>query len=81
MYRRERPQRSFYDYITPTDFRIEMRHPALYPTNVRPETLEQERELHRQAAVGELRRRRFCASRRAVRTPYPENDAGERALV
>src|ERR1700761_4394206 len=29
----------FYDYATPTDFRIEPRHPELFPTNVRPETL------------------------------------------
>ena len=47
---------SFFDYKTPTDFRIEMRHPELHPTNVRPETLEQEREYKRKAAVGELRK-------------------------
>jgi len=64
----------FFDYTTPVDFRIEMRHPELYPTNVRPETLEQEREYKRQAEVGELRREPFLRFTSAVRTPYPEND-------
>src|SRR5271170_6307997 len=31
----------FYSYTTPTDFRLERRHPQLFPTNVRPETLEE----------------------------------------
>jgi len=65
---------SFFDYTTPTDFRIEMRHPELHPTNVRPETLEQEREYQRQAEVGELRKEPFLRFTSAVRTPYPEND-------
>jgi hypothetical protein len=64
----------FFDYATPTDFRVEMRHPELFPTNVRPETLEQEREYQRQAAVGELRREPFLRFTSPVRTPYPEND-------
>src|SRR5215470_13121232 len=37
----------FFGYETPTDFRLEMRHPQLFPTNVRPETLEQAREYRR----------------------------------
>ncbi len=65
---------SFFDYKTPTDFRIEMRHPELHPTNVRPETLEQEREYKRQAKVGELRKEPFLRFTSAVKTPYPEND-------
>jgi len=65
---------SFFDYKTPTDFRIEMRHPELHPTNVRPETLEQEREYKRKAAVGELRKEPFLRFTSAVKTPYPEND-------
>jgi dienelactone hydrolase len=65
---------SFFDYATPTDFRIEQRYPELFPTNVRPETLEQEREYQRQAEVGELRREPFLRFTSAVRTPYPEND-------
>ena len=64
----------FFDYVTPGDFRIEMRHPELFPTNVRPETLEQEREWKRRAEVGELRRAPFLRFTSAVRTPYPEND-------
>jgi hypothetical protein len=66
----------FFDYVTPTDFRIEMRFPELYPTNVRPETLEQEREWKRRAEVGELRREPFLRFTSAVRTPYAENDIG-----
>jgi hypothetical protein len=65
---------SFYGYETPVDFRIEDRFPALYPTNVRPETLEQEREWTRRAEVGELRKVPFLRFTSAVRTPYPEND-------
>ena len=67
------PER-FYDYRTPTDFRLENRHPELHPTNVRPETLAQEREWRRQAEVGELRRAPYLRFTSAVRTPYPEND-------
>jgi hypothetical protein len=64
----------FLDYVTPTDFRLEMHHPQLYPTNVRPETLSQAREWQRRAEVGELRREPFLRFTSAVRTPYPEND-------
>jgi hypothetical protein len=66
---------AFLDYKTPTDFRIEQRFPELYPTNVRPETLEQEREWKRMAEVGELRKVPYLRFTSAVRTPYPENDA------
>lgn len=65
---------TFFDYATPADFRVEMHFPELYPTNVRPETLAQEREYKRQAEVGELRREPFLRFTSAVRTPYPEND-------
>ncbi len=64
----------FFDYTTPSDFRIEPHYPELFPTNVRPETLEQEREWKRQAAAGELRRVPFLRFTSAIRTPYPEND-------
>jgi hypothetical protein len=64
----------FFDYATPTDFRIEQHFPELYPTNVRPETLEQEREWKRRAKVGELRPSPFLRFTSAVSTPYPEND-------
>lgn len=64
----------FFDYATPTDFRLEQRHPALFPTNVRPETLENDREWTRRAEAGELRRAPFLRFTSPVRTPYPEND-------
>jgi hypothetical protein len=65
---------AFFDYQTPTDFRMEQHFPALYPTNVRPETLEQEREWKRQAEVGELRKEPFLRFTSPVGTGYPEND-------
>ena len=65
---------AFFDYETPTDFGIEQRFPELYPTNVRPETLEQEREWKRMAEAGELRKVPFLRFTSGVRTPYPEND-------
>ena len=67
------PQK-FYGYTTPTDFRVEQHFPALYPTNVRPETLEQEREWKRRAEVGELRKEPFLRFTSPVGTGYPEND-------
>jgi hypothetical protein len=65
----------FFDYKTPTDFRIEQHFPELYPTNVRPETLEQEREWKRRAEAGELRKVPFLRFTSGIETPYPENDA------
>lgn len=65
---------AFFGYATPADFRLEMRHPELFPTNIRPETLEQEREWKRRAETGELRKEPFLRFTSAVRTPYPEND-------
>jgi dienelactone hydrolase len=64
----------FFGYVTPTDFRLEARHPQLFPTNVRPETLAQDAELKLQAAVGELEEAEFLRFTSPVRTPYPEND-------
>ena len=64
----------FFGYRTPTDFRLETRHPQLFPTNVRPETLAQDAELKRQAAAGELEAAEFLRFTSAVRTRYPEND-------
>ncbi len=67
------PERLF-RYRTPSDFTLEARHPALYPTNVRPETLAEEREWHRRAETGELRRAQFLRFTSPVRTPYEENN-------
>jgi hypothetical protein len=64
----------FYSYQTPTDFRLERRHPQLFPTNVRPETLAQDAELKLQAAVGELEEAAFLRFTSPIRTRYPEND-------
>src|ERR1700712_5217062 len=41
----------FFGYETPTDFRLELHYPQLFPTNVRPETLAQDAEIQLQAAV------------------------------
>ena len=65
---------AFFDYQTPKDFRIEQHFPELYPTNVRPETLEQEREWKRRAEVGELRKVPFLRFTSAVGSGYVEND-------
>jgi hypothetical protein len=64
----------FFGYATPTDFRLERRHPQLFPTNVRPETLEEDAELRRQAETGELEAADFLRFTSPVRTIYPEND-------
>lgn len=64
----------FFGYETPSDFRLEHRHPLLFPTNVRPETLEQAAEFKRQAEVGEASTVEFLRFTSPVRTRYPEND-------
>ncbi len=64
----------FFGYTTPTDFRLETRHPQLFPTNIRPETLAHDAELKRKAASGELGKAQFLRFTSGVRTPHPEND-------
>ena len=64
----------FFGYQTPTDFRLEARHPQLFPTNVRPETLQEDAEIKRQAETGELDVAEFLRFTSPVRTRYPEND-------
>ncbi len=64
----------FFGYTTPTDFRLERRHPQLFPTNVRPETLEQDAELRRQAETGELEEAEFLRFTSPIPSLYPEND-------
>ena len=64
----------FFGYRTPSDFRLEARHPQLFPTNVRPETLQEDAEIRRQAETGELEEAQFLRFTSAVRTRYPEND-------
>ncbi len=64
----------FFGYARPGDFRLERRHPSLFPTNVRPETLAQDAELKARAERGEIAEAEFLRFTSPVRTPYPEND-------
>jgi hypothetical protein len=65
----------FYGYAVPRDFRLEHRHPELFPTNVRPETLAQDRQLKDDAASGKLDKAEFLRFTSPVHSKYPENDA------
>jgi hypothetical protein len=64
----------FFGYRRPTDFRLELRHPQLYPTNVRPETLAKDAEMRQMAAEGKLKPAQYLRFTSPERTPYPEND-------
>src|ERR1700728_992198 len=64
----------FFGYERPTDFRLEERHPMLFPTNVRPETMAQDAELRELAASGKMEKAQFLRFTSPERTPYPEND-------
>src|ERR1700761_5885437 len=64
----------YYGYQRPTDFRLESRHPMLFPTNVRPETLERDARLRKEAEEGKMDRAQFLRFTSPERTPYPEND-------
>jgi hypothetical protein len=64
----------FFGYETPADFRLEKRHPQLFPTNVRPETLEEAAEWRRLEETGEGSKAEFLRFSSPVRTRYPEND-------
>jgi hypothetical protein len=65
---------NFFGYDAPTDYRLEERHPQLFPTNVRPETLAQDAKLKEMAANGRLKTAQFLRFTSPTRTPYPEND-------
>ena len=65
---------TFFGYERPTDFRLEERHPELFPTNVRPETLAKDAELKQQAAEGKIPTAQFLRFTSPERTPYPQND-------
>ena len=64
----------FFGYEKPTDYRLEERHPMLFPTNVRPETLAQDAEIRRLAQDGKSDKAQFLRFTSPERTPYPEND-------
>jgi hypothetical protein len=65
---------SFYGYTCPTDFRLEERHPLLFPTNVRPETLRRDARLRAAADAGRAKKAQFLRFTSPIRTQYPEND-------
>jgi Alpha/beta hydrolase domain containing 18 len=65
---------AFYGYERPADFRLEDRHPQLFPTNVRPETLRRDAQLRAAAAQGRAKKAQFLRFTSPVRTRYPEND-------
>jgi len=64
----------FYAYERPSDFRLEERHPMLFPTNVRPETLARDAQLHKLAEDGKMAKSQFLRFTSPERTPYAEND-------
>lgn len=64
----------FFGYKRPTDFRLEERHPLLFPTNVRPETLALETKIEQLAAEGKSQKAQFLRFTSPERTPHPEND-------
>ncbi len=64
----------FYGYTTPSDFRLEARHPELFPTNVRPKTLARQAEIRQNIAEGRSETAEFLRFTSPVRSKYPEND-------
>ena len=64
----------FFGYTKPPDFRLEERHPQLFPTNVRPETLAKDAAMKQQAAQGKLAPAQYLRFTSPERTPCPEND-------
>ena len=64
----------FFSYQTPKDFRLEERHPQLFPTNIRPETLKRDELLHQRAQQGKLKPAQYLRFTSPIRTKYPEND-------
>ena len=71
----------FFGYQRPTDFRLEERHPELFPTNVRPETLAQDAALKQQAAEGKIAESAVSALHLAGADAVPGKRSGECALV
>lgn len=64
----------FFGYKKPADFRLEDRHPELFPTNVRPETLAKDAEIKRLAAEGKTEKAKFLRFTSPELTPYAENN-------
>ena len=64
----------FFGYKKPTDYRLEERHPQLFPTNVRPETLAKDAAMKQQAAEGKLAKAQYLRFTSPERSPYAGND-------
>jgi hypothetical protein len=64
----------FFGYQRPTDFRLEVRYPELFPTNVRPETLAREASIKELAAKGMTAPAQFLRFTSPEQTSYPVND-------
>jgi dienelactone hydrolase len=64
----------FFGYATPTDFRLEERHPELFPTNVRPETLAHDAFMQAEVEAGKTEKVPFLRFTSPVKTPHAEND-------
>jgi hypothetical protein len=64
----------FFGYEKPTDFRLEDRHPELFPTNVRPETLAKDAAIKQLASDGKTPKAQFLRFTSPERTGYAEND-------
>ena len=58
----------FFGYERPTDFRLEERHPELFPTNVRPETLAKDAEIKRWLRKARRSKAQFLRFTSPVRT-------------
>ena len=71
----------FYGYTTPTDFRLEARHPQLFPTNVRPETLAGRRRNQTPGRDRRARRSRVPPLHLTRPHPLPRKRHRQRPLV
>ncbi len=64
----------FFRYTTPTDFRLEDRHPQLFPTNFRPKTLAEDAAWRRKSETVGAAPAPFLRFTSPISTRYPEND-------
>ena len=64
----------FFSYQQPQDFRLELRRPQLFPTNVRRETLAENAKWKRKALLGKGLPAAFLRFTSPIATPYPENN-------
>ena len=62
----------FFGYDKPTDFRLEDRHPELFPTNVGPKRWQRTPRSSTSLRTGRHRRRSFCALLRQNAPPIPK---------